>query len=51
MGERITSANNEWADIGSRPITRGGPAVVAAMARALGFEFIDLHVVDWREII
>jgi hypothetical protein len=22
MGERITSANNEWADIGSRPVTR-----------------------------
>ena len=23
MGERITSANNEWADIGSRPVTHG----------------------------
>ena len=51
MGERITSANNEWADIGSRPVTRGGPAAVAVLARSLGFEFIDLHVVDWREII
>ena len=51
MGERITSANNEWADIGSRPVTRGGPAAVATMAAQLGFEFVDLHVVDWREIL
>jgi hypothetical protein len=40
MGERITSANNEWADIGSRPVTRGGPAAVAAMAHELGLEFV-----------
>jgi hypothetical protein len=51
MGERITSANNEWADIGSRPVTRGGPAAVAAMAHELGLEFIDFHVVEWRDIL
>ena len=51
MAERITSANNEWADIGSRPVTRGGPAAVASMAASLGFEFVDFHVVDWREIL
>ena len=51
MAERITSANNEWADIGSRPVTRGGPAAVATAAAALGFEFVDFHVIDWREIL
>ena len=51
MGERITSANNEWADIGSRPVTRGGPAAVAAMAHELGLEFVDFHVVDWRDVL
>jgi hypothetical protein len=51
MGERITSANNEWADIGSRPVTRGGPAAVATMAHELGLEFVDFHVVDWRDVL
>ena len=51
MGERITSANNEWADIGSRPVTRGGPAAVASRAHELGLEFVDFHVVDWRELL
>ena len=45
MGERITSASNEWADIGSRPVTRGGPAAVATMAHELGLEFVDFPCV------
>lgn len=36
---RITSGNNEWSDIGSRPATRGGWREVRDQALAAGLRF------------
>lgn len=49
--ERITSLNNLWADVGSRPVTKGGPEAVRQDAAARGLDFVDVHCVDWRAVL
>lgn len=49
--ERITSLNNLWADVGSRPVTKGGPESVRREAAEMGLDFVDVHCVDWRGVV
>ena len=47
---RITSGNNEWADIGSRPRTRGGWREVCEQAHAVGMRFVRAPLPrEWTE--
>lgn len=50
VSRRITSENNVWADLGSRP-EKGGVLALAASVAAAGLRFVLLPVpADWRDI-